>query len=97
MHKATTAQKKLSFLRINGCTLALDLLKRGISTEKKGARDRAQARSITRPFGIYWQTTDYTTAQFAPFKVNAVGLVLLPLQEPLKPKLVLPPGAIVLL
>lgn len=33
--------------------------------------------------------------QIIPLSVKAVGAALLPFQEPLKPKLVLPPGTIV--
>ncbi len=35
------------------------------------------------------------TVQAAPLRVKAVGEELVPFQEPLKPKLVLPPGAMV--
>ncbi len=36
---------------------------------------------------------DYLTVQAAPFRVAAVGLVLVPVQLPLKPKDVLAPAA----
>lgn len=35
----------------------------------------------------------YTVVHAFPLRVKEVGAALLPLQEPLKPKLVLPPGA----
>ena len=41
--------------------------------------------------------TDYDILQVAPLSVNEVGLGLLPVHEPLKPREVEPPGAIELL